>query len=516
MAGRNEGKATIAIVAVLMVCGVGVASSAVIRQPLAALEVVDNPNVCLADAGSRGWCGDGGLAGQARLAGPRDLALLPDGGFLVADTLNHVVRRVDRRNIITTVAGNAAMGNDGDGGPAMAARLNAPTGVAVTRDGFVVADAAAHVVRKVSADGVINRFAGTGIPGGTGNGHPARNATLRSPRSVAVMDDGSVLIADSDGHRVRRVTPKGTIVAFAGTGVPGSGGDGGSARAARLMEPTYVATEPGGSVLVVDRRAGRVRRITSDGTITTVAGGRIPGIPATELALAFPSSAVSTRDGGFLVAEQASIREVRPDGSTRVVAGTGALGFTRGKSGAARATRLAYPASVAWEGRGSALVVDTSNDRIRRFSPAGAILTIAGFDQPDHHVRRTFGAGASQLSAQRAAARSRPATCRDTSTAGAYGVLRLRPSDPSVYQTKRRRAVTVYVESSAKARVTITAPRSGIKKRHVKAHPGQKKTVRLRPTRAGNFKIHAVGRLIDSDGRQSKRCARVRGLRVGS
>lgn len=497
-------------------CGalVGTAPAATQPEPtLRELDAVKNPNVCLADAGSRGWCGDGGLAGQARLAGPRDVAVLADGGYLIADTLNHVIRRVDGNNVITTVAGNAAVGNDGDGGPATDARLNTPSGVAVTSDGFVVADSAEHVVRRVSANGLIERFAGTGRSGTSGDGGPATAASLRSPRSVAVLDDGSVLIADADDHRVRRVTPRGTIVAFAGSGVPGTGGDGGPATAAGLREPTYVAPEPGGSVLVVDRGAAHVRRVATDGTITTVAGGELPSTPATALRLEFPTSVASTGDGGFLVAEAALVRQILPDGRTRVAAGTGSLGFTSGDLGAALATRLMLPAAVVWRRDGTALVADTSNDRIRRLNLAGGIRTIAGFDHPDQvlGVPSTAAGASAAVSRAGAAARTTRLRCTSRSRPGRYNVLRIRPSDPSTFRARRNRTLEVIIESSARARVRVTAHRSGVD-RTIEVHKQGKIPLRIRPTHAGRFKLVAKGQLLDRP--TATRCARARDLRV--
>lgn len=490
---------------------VGTTANAPEDAPLPSLRAVDNPNICLPAAGSRGWCGDGGLAGQARLAGPRDIAPLVGGGYLVADTLNHVVRRVDGRGIITTIAGIAARGSSGDGGPATQARLDSPTGVAVLDDGFVVADPAARVVRYVGADGTIRRLAGTGRAGASGDGGLAVQATLRAPRAVAVLDDNSVLIADATARRVRRVMPNGTISTFAGTGTAGTAGDGGPATGASLREPTYVSREPGGSVLIADRGAARIRRVAADGTISTVAGGEIAGTPATALRLEFPSSVTSTRDGGFLVAEATLVRQVYADGTTKVVAGTGALGFNGDGSLAVR-TLLTLPSAVSWLDGGEALIADASNDRIRRFNLLGGIRTIAGFDRPDQVVGApSVGPGTGALVVRRAAD-SRPMSCSERSRAGTYNVLRIRPSDS--ISVPRRASVTLFVESSSAATVKLTVrPRgSGTRSRRFRVAPGRK-AVRLRRLRAkGSYRIRVVG-IIPQIGKASRRCAE-RVLRV--
>ena len=479
------------------------------------LEAVVNPNSCLPAAGSRGWCGDGDSAKDARLAGPRDVAPLAGGAYLVADTLNHVVRRVDVAGVITTVAGNAAAGSSGDGGPASDARLNAPTGVAAEGDGggFVVADAAAHVVRRVDADGTIRRLAGTGRAGGSGDGGPALRATLRAPRAVATLPDGSVLIADAEDHRVRRVAPDGTISAFAGSGASGNDGDGGPAVAASLVEPSYLSLEPGGSVLVADRAGARVRRVNSDGTIATVAGGELPGTPATALRLEFPAGVSSTGDGGFLVTEATLVRQVLPDGTTRIAAGTGTAGFNGDRS-LALLTQLTLPAAVAWIGNGDALVADASNDRIRRFNIFGGIRTIAGFDRPDQVLGvppvpapAGAGAGAGQVTAIASGSR-----CSERSQAGRYNVLRIRPS--ASLSVRRRAPVTLFVESSSAARVrmTVAPPGSG-------AHPPAslsvavgRKTIALgRLRKRGSYRVRVTATLAQAP--RASRCAE-RVLRV--
>jgi predicted phage gp36 major capsid-like protein len=167
------------------------------------------PQACggtrVADSG-----GDDGPAIDAELAAPSGVAATADGGFLIADTGNHVVRKVTAQGVITRVAGIAAVvGSGGDDGPATEAMLGFPHGVAVTADGgFLVADTHNHVVRKVSADGAIARVAGvTGLAGSGGDDGPATAAQLNQPSAVAVTADGGFLIADTGSHLIRRVVP---------------------------------------------------------------------------------------------------------------------------------------------------------------------------------------------------------------------------------------------------------------------------------------------------------------------
>ena len=201
----------------------GPATSAALRQPIAVAWLADG-SVLVADygnhrirrispggqittvagTGAAGYSGDGGPATSARLSWPLDVEPTADGGFLIADLGNKRVRRVSPAGIITTVAGTGQGGSQGDGGPATSARLGSPTGVAVTADGgFLVADANADRVRRVSPDGTIT---------------PAVAAQLNVPVGVAALPDGGFLVAEYAGHRVRRVSAAGVITRVAGTG----------------------------------------------------------------------------------------------------------------------------------------------------------------------------------------------------------------------------------------------------------------------------------------------------------
>ena len=227
----------------------------------------------VAGTGTAGFSGDGGPATSAQLSWPIDVEPTADGGFLIADLGNKRVRRVSPAGVITTVAGTGQGGSQGDGGPATSARLGSPTGVAVTADGgFLVADANADRVRRVSPGGTITRVAGNGTAGGAGDGGPAVAAQLNVPVGVAALPDGGFLVAEYEGHRVRRVSAAGVITRVAGTGTAGFSGDGGAATAARLNKPIGVSTTSDGGFLIGDSLNGRVRKVSADGTIATVAG----------------------------------------------------------------------------------------------------------------------------------------------------------------------------------------------------------------------------------------------------
>jgi sugar lactone lactonase YvrE len=263
----------------------------------------------VAGTGTDGYSGDGGPATSAQLSWPIDVEPTADGGFLIADLGNKRVRRVSPAGLITTVAGTGQGGSQGDGGPATSAHLGAPTGVAVTTDGgFLVADANGNRVRRVSPDGTITRVAGDGTAGGAGDGGLAVAAQLNVPVGVAALPDGGFLVAEYEGQRVRRVSAAGVITRVAGTGTAGFSGDGGAATAARLNKPVDVSTTPDGGFLIGDSLNGRVRKVSADGTIATVAGSGARGYagdggPAALAELRSSAAAVESANGAILIAD---------------------------------------------------------------------------------------------------------------------------------------------------------------------------------------------------------------------
>ena len=162
----------------------------------------------VAGTGTAGNGGDNGPATDAELTNPCGVAVTADGGFLIADFANHEVRMVSSAGVITRVAGTGTAGNSGDDGLATDAELNFPVGVAVTADGgFLIDDIGNSVVRKVSSAGVITRVAGTyGSAGKAGDDGPATDAELNDPTGVAVTADGGFLIADLGNNEVRAVS----------------------------------------------------------------------------------------------------------------------------------------------------------------------------------------------------------------------------------------------------------------------------------------------------------------------
>lgn len=211
-------------------------------------------------------------ARTVRLSNPQGVAALPGGGFLIADTADSMVLRVAPDGRLTVVAGNGVAGYTGDGGPAQAATLNLPTRVLPTPDGgFLILDLGNAVVRQVSPTGTITTVAGSQ----TSTSLPVGGVAL-NPGGLARDAQGDVFVIGD--HQVRRVAPDGTVTAIAGTGECGSAGDGGPAIGATLAQPAGLALTPAGDLLVADidnggSAVGNVRRVAgADASIATVAG----------------------------------------------------------------------------------------------------------------------------------------------------------------------------------------------------------------------------------------------------
>lgn len=215
------------------------------------------------------------------------------------------------------VAGSGRGGHSGDGGPATAADLDSPAGLSVASDGaLLIADHFNDRIRRVAPDGTITTVSAS-LP-------------LRRPRAVTVAADGALLIADTDGHRVWRLAPDGsTAEVLAGTGSPGFSGDGGPARHAAIGRPAALAVDRQGRLFLADPEHRRVRCVEPDGRIRTFAGTSYGGRPAAEGAAAAstdigtPTGVALAGDGTVYLADPSGHRvlAIRVDGTVRVVAG---------------------------------------------------------------------------------------------------------------------------------------------------------------------------------------------------
>ncbi|HYT40610.1 MAG TPA: DNRLRE domain-containing protein [Acidimicrobiia bacterium] len=314
---------------------------------------------------SAGFSGDGGPATAAALRAPRTMAADAAGNVYIVDTENHRVRKVDTHGIITTIAGTGSAGYGGDGGPAASARLNTPHGIGSDPAGNVyVADPQNQRIRRIdAATGIITTVAGTGSAGFSGDGGPATSARLNYPKGTEIAPDGNLYIADNNNHRVRRVDlGTGVITTVAGTGTAGFSGDGGPATDARLDEPRNIAFDSAGRLYIVDQNNGRIRRVDTDGRISTFASG-----------FSMPRDVAVDDVGNVYVADETAnrIRRISPSGVVTDFAGTGTAGLS-GDGGPADQARIKGPRGVAYDAAtDTVLIGDTANSRIRAVRLSG-------------------------------------------------------------------------------------------------------------------------------------------------
>ncbi len=338
----------------------------------------------VAGSGISGCCLDGGLATAARLSSPDDVAVDSQGNLYIADTSNNRIRKVNASTgVITTIAGTGTSGFSGDLGPATAAKLNHPSGVAVDSAGNVyIADGDNRRIRKVTVStGIITTVAGNGTAAYSGDGGQATAASLSGPSGLTFDGSGNLLIADTNNHAIRRVSAAtGVITTVAGTGVGGYYGDGGLAIAARLYYPYGVAVAPDGDILIADRDNRRVRRVdAATGIITTVAGdgdysSNGDGGLATSAGIYYPNGVVVDQVGNLFISDDYGNRVRKVDVSSGIitsVVGTGEDGYT-GDGGPAAYAKLQQPGGLAYDPvKRDLFIVDWTTPVVRKVAGIG-------------------------------------------------------------------------------------------------------------------------------------------------
>jgi sugar lactone lactonase YvrE len=228
----------------------------------------------VAGAGEAGHGGDGGPAANALLNQPTDIRFDAQGSLYIADVSNHRIRRVREDGTIETVAGTGEPGYSGDGGPAAAARLQLPWGIHVdTVSGdLLIGDGGNHVVRRVDRAGIITTIAGTGVAGYSGDGRRATEAQLDGPQAIAVTCSGTLIIGDEHNHALRTVDSTGVIRTVMGNGKPGLAPDAIDSRSGQLNDPENIAVTCDGSLYVTDGDNGRLLRVDPAGRVSNFAG----------------------------------------------------------------------------------------------------------------------------------------------------------------------------------------------------------------------------------------------------
>jgi sugar lactone lactonase YvrE len=342
---------------------------------------VDHATGVISTVGGNGewrFGGDGLPASEATFYYPAAAAAVAGGGFVIADRDNQRVRRIDGgTGLVSTIAGPTA--------PLCESVASFFYGslcpVAVAADGagnVFAADAAAYHIRKIAAGtGLVTTIAGNGSPGASGDGGPATAASIGQPFGLAVDGGGNLFFADFAFHCVRRIDhATGVITTVVGTGQPGYAGDGGPARAATLASPAGVAFDGRGNLYIADHDNNRVRRVDPAGVITTVAGNGTQGAtgdggPATAAALSLPISVAADASGNLAIADQGNNKVRRVDAGNGVIttlAGTGDVGLY-GMGGPATSAVISAPRGVLLDAAGELFVVDQLHHRLLRVGP---------------------------------------------------------------------------------------------------------------------------------------------------
>ena len=328
--------------------------------------------------GEKGFAGDGGPASAALLNGPFDVAFDRAGNLFFSDTFNNRIRRVDAgTGVITTVAGNGDKGFSGDRGPAAAASLNEPYGVAVDQAGnLYIADRLNRRVRRIdAATGIITTVAGTGDAAYSGDGGPSTRAGLAEPNGLAFSPDERLLyITDVADNRVRAVNLAASVITtFAGTGAAEHSGDGGPASAAGTFGARAVKVGLDGTIYILERQGSSLRAVDpGTGIITTVAGTTARGYsgdggPAIAAVFDAPKEMAIDRDGSLLIVDTENHAIRRIDRGTGVVTNlAGGRQGSGGDGGPATAAGLDRPHGAVVGPDGAVYIGDTNNHRIRK------------------------------------------------------------------------------------------------------------------------------------------------------
>jgi uncharacterized protein (TIGR03437 family) len=365
--------------------GVRLAMTVFVLTPVLCLAQVKVPPgtiTTIAGDNIEGYLGDAGPATSAELSLPF-YAVFVGGNLYIADQFNNVVRFVAGGNgNISTIAGTGTSGFTNDGIKATVSDLASPTGLAVDGSGnLYIADTLNSAIRKVTAGtGIISTFAGNEQLGYGGDGSGALSAMLSHPSSILFDSSGNMFIADSGNNVIRKViASSGNITTYAGNfNTPGYTGDGGPATRAGLMNPVAIAMDAGGNLYIADTSNNVVRKVATNGIITTIAGNGTPGFAgdggrAVFAQLSHPKGVAVDAAGDVYISDtfNSRIRMVTPNGTISTVIGTGAATYS-GDGGLATAATLSFPAGLSFDTAGNLYIADNNNNVIREYAPPSA------------------------------------------------------------------------------------------------------------------------------------------------
>lgn len=324
-----------------------------------------------------GYSGNNGPATAAALYTPNQLTVDAVGNVYIAETRNHVVRKISTSGIITVVAGNNTAGYAGDGGPATAASLDRPSAVCydISNEKLYISELGNNCVRVVDPAGNIATYAGNTVSGYGGDGGPATSAALFGPYSIVTDKTGNLYIADAENQRVRKVDMSGNISTVAGKGVVGYSGDGGQATNAELKFPIDVALDKSGNLYIADINSNVIRKVDGAGVISTIAGKGVAGYTgdgkaATSATLRDPYAVCVDTSGNIFITDNSNqvIRMVdHVTGIITTIAGDGVAGYS-GDGGPATAAEMQNTGGIKADTAGNIFIADYGNNVIRKVS----------------------------------------------------------------------------------------------------------------------------------------------------
>ena len=349
--------------------------------------------------GEFGEYGDGGPAIEAALGDPWRMTFDSLGNLYIADWSYARIRRVDTNGIIETIAGVGMLGSSGDGGLATEAKLNRPHDVAVDDAGnLYISDTANNRIRRVGTNGIIETFAGDGsneysVGMGIGDFGPATEAVLDRPGDIAIDSEGNLYVVQNWQHRVRRISTDGIIETIAGSGVPGFSGDGGLATEAVLSYPKGITIDRVGNIYISDSGNSRIRRIRTDGIIETIAGtssgSKADGILATEAKIEAQDIAIDG-SGNIYFTEWGTdfIRRISTDGIIKTIAGNEDAFFDYDTVSMHKT--LWRPNAVTFDGGGNLFFTDSGYNQVRRINSIFMKQTTEGYQVISKDGTRIF------------------------------------------------------------------------------------------------------------------------------
>jgi len=329
----------------------------------------------VAGTGTLGFAGDGGPATEAFIKNPTAVALDRHGNLYIADVYNLRIRRVDTDGTISTIMGTGTSDPQTEDRPAIETNLDSAYGIAMdAKDNLYVLSRGHSKILRLGNDGIARRVVGNGESGFGGDGGSAIDARIQNPCHLVVDSEGTLFVADTGNHRIRRVTSDGVITTVAGTGEEGYSGDGGPAIKAQLAAPAAIAIDREGNLYIADFINHRIRRLSKDGIITSIAGTGEPeyngdGGSALECAIGEPCGVAADESGYVYIGDQVNcrIRVVTPSGIMHTVAGTGVEGYS-GDGGPAESALMSNPDIIALDREGDLYVPDYSNAVVRKLT----------------------------------------------------------------------------------------------------------------------------------------------------